>query len=312
MEIVETTGPAFWLRPVWSTEWVARPSILAAAASIWLTVTTPVPPMPGMRRVAPAAGTMRVGSGRLGAVQRRRRDAGARPPPLASLTVTKAGQSPLRQLTSRLQLAWSMVVLRPNSVSIGCRLKQLDLTPQSPQPSHTRSSIIEPEVGRGQQAPLAVPALLRRALLVVDEHRHARHRPQVLLGLDDAVPVQHLGALGHGATPRYFPRSSVVMMISCTPSCRSLVATSGTGRRPVASWPAGHGHRGVVEELEGDVDAGRHGGLHGELAGVEERAVADVLEQVRVVDERGDADPLAALAAHLGDAGDRRPAIRRP
>ena len=36
---------------------------------------------------------------------------------------------------SRLQLAWSMVVLRPNSVSIGCRLKQFDLTPQSPQPS---------------------------------------------------------------------------------------------------------------------------------------------------------------------------------
>ena len=63
----------------------------------------------------------------------------------------KAGQSPLRQLTSRLQLAWSMVVLRPNSVSIGCRLKQFDFTPQSPQPSHTRSSIISLKPGRGSR-----------------------------------------------------------------------------------------------------------------------------------------------------------------
>ena len=54
--VVDTTGPAFWLRPVWSTARAGRPSILAAAPSSWLTVTTPVPPMPGMRIVAPAAG----------------------------------------------------------------------------------------------------------------------------------------------------------------------------------------------------------------------------------------------------------------
>ena len=63
IEMVDTTGPAFWLRPVWSTEWAGRSSMRAAAASIWLTVTTPVPPMPGIRSVAPAAGMIRVGSG---------------------------------------------------------------------------------------------------------------------------------------------------------------------------------------------------------------------------------------------------------
>ncbi len=36
-----------------------------------------------------------------------------------------------------LQEVWSMRVLVPNSVSIGCTDRQLLLTPQSPQPSHT-------------------------------------------------------------------------------------------------------------------------------------------------------------------------------
>ena len=105
-EMVDTTGPAFWLRPVWSTACALMPSILAAAPRSWLTVTTPVPPMPGMRMVTPEPGTMSAGAGRGApppATAGPPRDA---PRPLfAGLTVTNAGQSPFTQLRSRLQLA---------------------------------------------------------------------------------------------------------------------------------------------------------------------------------------------------------------
>ena len=55
---------------------------------------------------------------------------------------------------------------------------------------------------------------------------------------------------------------------------------------------------------------GRDGGLHGELTGMEEGAVADVLDHVVVADERLDPDPGRAFAAHVclerGDAEHRR------
>ena len=68
---------------------------------------------------------------------------------------------------------------------------------------------------------------------------------------------------------------------------------------------AGHGDGAVVEDLVGDVAAGRHRGPDGQRAGVEVGAVAQVLDEVVGADERLDADPLGALPAHLGVAGDR-------
>src|SRR5262245_13024048 len=56
-------------------------------------------------------------------------------------TVTKLGQNPLRQEKSLLQEDWSIARLRPNSVSTGMTDRQLDFTPQSPQPSQTSSLI---------------------------------------------------------------------------------------------------------------------------------------------------------------------------
>ena len=55
------------------------------------------------------------------------------------VTVANAGQSPCRQDMSKLQLVWWIRVLRPYGVSIGWTDRQLLLSPQSPQPSHTRS-----------------------------------------------------------------------------------------------------------------------------------------------------------------------------
>src|SRR6516225_5441432 len=57
----------------------------------------------------------------------------------AGVTVRKDGQSPARQEKSRLQEDWWIRVLRPNSVATGWTDRQLDVRPQSPQPSQTRS-----------------------------------------------------------------------------------------------------------------------------------------------------------------------------
>ncbi|TIV80922.1 MAG: hypothetical protein E5V93_08225 [Mesorhizobium sp.] len=56
-----------------------------------------------------------------------------------------------------LQLDWSMRRLRPNSVSTGWIETQLDCTPQSPQPSQTRSLMKTRLSGSGK-----VPRLRRR------------------------------------------------------------------------------------------------------------------------------------------------------
>ena len=53
-------------------------------------------------------------------------------------TVMNDGQSPSRHEKSRLQVVWSISVLRPNGVSIGCTERQLLTSPQSPQPSQMR------------------------------------------------------------------------------------------------------------------------------------------------------------------------------
>ena len=52
--------------------------------------------------------------------------------------VMNDGQSPSRQLKSRLQVVWSMVVLRPKGVSVGCTDRQLLMRLQSPHPSQIR------------------------------------------------------------------------------------------------------------------------------------------------------------------------------
>ena len=76
---------------------------------------------------------------------------------LAPCTVTNDGQKPFTQEKSLLQLDWSMVRLRPNSVSSGCTDTQFDCTPQSPQPSQTSSLMMTRLSGSGNR-----PRLRRR------------------------------------------------------------------------------------------------------------------------------------------------------
>ena len=73
-------------------------------------------------------------------------------------------------------------------------------------------------------------------------------------------------------------------------------------QRAIDALAAGHRDRVVVEDLEGDVDAGRDRSPDPKAAGVEIGAVAQVLEHVGARRERRLADPVGALAAHLGVA----------
>ena len=52
-----TTGPAFCDRPVWSSPRTWNPASIAAVPSTWLTVTTPVPPIPVSRTVNSSGST---------------------------------------------------------------------------------------------------------------------------------------------------------------------------------------------------------------------------------------------------------------
>ncbi|MNW00225.1 hypothetical protein D3C71_1956870 [compost metagenome] len=60
-----------------------------------------------------------------------------------------------------LQVLWLMRRLRPNSVSTGSTLRQLDLVEQSPQPSHTSSLMTTVLSGVAN-----VPRFLRRRFSV--------------------------------------------------------------------------------------------------------------------------------------------------
>src|SRR6056297_2227820 len=123
---------------------------MAAVPSTWLTVTTPVPPIPARRTVNVSGSTIgALGSATAGGVDRSGRSAGSCADRSGTVTVAKEGQSPSRNETSKLQLPWWIRVLRPYGVSIGCTDRQLLLSPQSPQPSHTRSLITTRNPGVG-------------------------------------------------------------------------------------------------------------------------------------------------------------------
>ena len=63
---------------------------------------------------------------------------------------------------------------------------------------------------------------------------------------------------------------------------------------------AGHGHRVIVEDLVGDVDVGCDTSPQRQDARVVVGAIAQILEHVIAHRERRLADPVGALAAHMG------------
>ena len=67
------------------------------------------------------------------------------------------------------------------------------------------------------------------------------------------------------------------------------------------NWLAtSHGHRIVVQNLIGDIDAGRHRGPYGHNARVEVGTITQILKHMLCIGKGGLPDPGRALTAHLG------------
>src|SRR5260370_31112404 len=133
------TGPNFCANPVKSSTEAPLPSRCAAIATKAPTVITPVPPTPVTSRLKGFVISARSGSASASARDNRSISAPRFLRRVAPSTVTKLGQKPFKQEKSLLQedrLIWS---LRPNGVSFGSTLSQLDSTEQSPHPSPTRA-----------------------------------------------------------------------------------------------------------------------------------------------------------------------------
>ena len=160
-----------------------------------------------------------------------------------------------------------------------------------------------PERRRGEDAALAIAALLCRALLIVDVNGDAVDGAQLLLSLDDRVAVHDLNTAGQADAAVL---RGVVGGDGDVLDTLSHQHLGHLRHRPQTGGilTTGHRHGRVVEDLERHGGAGGDRGLDGKLPTVEVGAIAHVLEEVGVFDERRGADPLSAFATHLGDTGD--------
>ena len=101
---------------------------------------------------------------------------------------------------------------------------------------------------------LAVATLLRRALLVVDDDRHARRVAQHALGLVEAVSRPHLGSRRPVGVTGELLRVVTADDDAAGPLRRQRPRQLGDRDDAGDLLPAGHRDRGVVQELVGDVD----------------------------------------------------------
>ena len=160
----------------------------------------------------------------------------------------------------------------------------------------------DPGRRRLDRAPLAAPAKLGGAALVVDEDRDAGNVPQLTLHCVEFVAMFDAAVRSEALV--------LVVLVGVVGDHDDALDALGLERTGEVGHglgagrvlTTGHGDGAVVEDLEGDVGAGRDRLANGQRTRVCVRAVAEVLEAMVFVDERGHADPLHALAAHVGDA----------
>src|SRR5690606_23677257 len=160
----------------------------------------------------------------------------------------------------------------------------------------------EDALGRVRHFPALAPAaLFGGAGLVEDQNARALDLAQAVLHRVELAPVLELGAGGEDRAVA--PLADVVADQDDRVHALAahLVGDLRHAQHAVHRLPAGHRDRVVVEDLVGDVDPGRDRLPDRQRAGVEIGAVAQVLEHVRGVGERGLAAPGHAFAAHLGE-----------
>ncbi len=149
---------------------------------------------------------------------------------------------------------------------------------------------------------LATAALLGRAGLVVDQHSDAGNPGEILLHLHQVVAVMDGEAGGPALVGGVFLRLVGDHHYAGGAFGRDLARHLRHREPAVIGLAARHGDRVVEQDLVGHAHAGRDGGADRHVAGMIVGAVAEVLEHVRTLGERGFADPVGALPAHLGEA----------
>ena len=155
--------------------------------------------------------------------------------------------------------------------------------------------------GIGEGAALAAAALLGGAGLVVDQHGEAGDLAQLALHGIELVAMTDGDAMREAGIHRI-----LVGLVGDDDHLLGalgldLARDLGNRERAVMRLAAGHGDGVVVEDLVGDVDAGRRRLADRHQAGVVIGAVAEILEDVLLGSELSLADPRHALAAHVGD-----------
>src|SRR6266581_7985007 len=157
-------------------------------------------------------------------------------------------------------------------------------------------------VGIRIEPALAAPTFLRRAGLIVDQHARALDGGELGLHAHQLVAMVH----GHAARPSdvggIFPRLVGDDDQPLDAGGCDLAGDLRHAQPAFVGLAAGHRHRVVEQDLVGDVDARDDRRAQRQIARMIVGAVAEVLEHVAAVRERGFADPIGALAAHLGVA----------
>ncbi len=140
----------------------------------------------------------------------------------------------------------------------------------------------EDALGRiDENAALAAPALLGGAGLVVDQHGAALGLAQFALHGVELVAMRE----GNAGKLRQAGFAVAFRLVGHQRDALDALGAqlrddSLHGELAVERLAAGHRHGVVVENLVGDVDAGRDRGANRQQAGVEVGAVAEVLEHV--------------------------------
>ena len=157
-------------------------------------------------------------------------------------------------------------------------------------------------VGIGKSVALAAAAFFGGAGLIVDQHRDAGNFGKFLLHRDQVVAMMDGKALRPFGVGRIFVRLVGHDDDALGAFGGDLARHLRHGEPAVIGLAAGHRHGVVEQNLVGDVGVGGDGGADRHVAGMIIGAVADILENVLAVGERRLADPVGALAAHVGVA----------
>ena len=214
-------------------------------------------------------------------------------------TVTKAGQNPLRQEKSLLQDDWSICRLMPERRRFRLDRHAFRLDGAIAAALADRLVDDDADVGVGQPAALAPAAFLGGAGLFVDDRGRAGDIAQ--LGLDPGEVVAMIGPHARRQIARAVGRRIFADDNDPDhPFGEQLRRHPADADRSVDGLPPGHRDGVVVEDLVGHVHAGGDRSADREKAGMEVGTVADVLKHMRRFGEGREADPVRALAAHLG------------